>query len=544
MQRLHDRPWRATVGREGLDDHDREMLTLQPPMHPPSTLERLPAPPPPRRAAMTFDGRDMSHLLPLNHAMKASVRILVVDDEHTLRDSCATALRFEGYQVDVCSRGEEALQTLQRRTFDIVLVDLYMSGAAGMQLLGAARETNPDAIVIVITGKPTVETALETLRAGAWDYLPKPFTGSQLQVLVGRAAHTVHVGRETQALRAGATVGADEAVGMGSAPTFREAIALARRVATTDASVFITGESGSGKEMIAQFIHRHSRRASRPLVAVNCAALPETLLESEMFGHVKGAFTGAVRDKPGLLEAANGGTMFLDELIEMSKPIQAKLLRVIQDGVVRRVGSEETDAVVNVRFIAATNGDPEAAVRSGVMREDLYYRLRVVPIRVPTLRERAEDIPVLANYFLDHYWRRHRSAQEKAPSLTSAALWALRTYPWPGNVRELQNVIEHAVVLLEPGAEIGVEDIPFITDKRTDADLITACEEEGGEDSYYVARDRLLGQFDKRFLTRVIIRAGGNLSKAARLAKVDRTTFYRLMERHGLQRDLLSGPEK
>ena len=472
--------------------------------------------------------------------MKASVRILVVDDEHTLRDSCATALRFEGYQVEVCSRGEEARETLQRRAFDIVLADLYMTGAPGMELLNTALTTNPNTIVIVITGKPTVETALETLRAGAWDYLPKPFTGSQLQVLIGRAAHTVHVARETQALRAGAEVGADEAIGMGSSRAFRDAITLARRVATTDASVFITGESGSGKEMIAQFIHRNSRRASRPLVAVNCAALPETLLESEMFGHVKGAFTGAVRDKPGLLEAANGGTMFLDELIEMSKPIQAKLLRVIQDGVVRRVGSEETDAVVNVRFIAATNGDPEAAVRSGVLRDDLYYRLRVVPIRVPALRERSDDIPILANYFLAHYWRRHRAADERAPTLSKAALWALKAHAWPGNVRELQNVIEHAVVLLEPGAEIGVEDIPFITDQRTDAELITATEEEG-DDGYYAARDRLLGRFDKRYLTRVVIRAGGNLSKAARLAKVDRTTFYRLMERHSLQRDLLGG---
>jgi DNA-binding NtrC family response regulator len=486
----------------------------------------------------------MSHLLPLDSTMKASVRILVIDDERVLRDSCATALRFEGYQVEVCGRGEEALETMQRRTFDIVLVDLYMSGTAGIQLIGAALAANPDAIVIVITGKPTVETALESLRAGAWDYLPKPFTGSQLQVLVGRAAHTVHVARETQALRAGAEVGADEAVGMGTAKAFRDAIALARRVATTDASVFITGESGSGKEMIAQFIHQNSRRASRPLVAVNCAALPETLLESEMFGHVKGAFTGAVRDKPGLLETANGGTMFLDELIEMPKSIQAKLLRVIQDGVVRRVGSEETDAVVNVRFIAATNRDPEAAVRSGILRDDLYYRLRVVPIKVPTLRDRADDVPVLANHFLDHYWRRHRNADEKPPTFSKAALWALRAHSWPGNVRELQNVIEHAVVLLEPGAEIGVDDIPFISDERSDSELIQAAEQEGGDDGYYAARDRLLGQFDKRFLTRVVIRAGGNLSKAARLAKVDRTTFYRLMERHGLQRDLLNGSDK
>jgi DNA-binding NtrC family response regulator len=486
----------------------------------------------------------MSHLLPLNSTIKASVRILVIDDERTLRDSCATALRYEGYQVEVCGRHEEARDALQRRAFDIVLVDLYMNGAAGMQLIGAALAANPDAIVIVITGKPTVETALETLRAGAWDYLPKPFTGSQLQVLVGRAAHTVHVSRETHAQRAAAEVGPDDAVGMGTARVFREAIALARRVATTDASVFITGESGSGKEMIAQFIHRHSRRASRPLVAVNCAALPETLLESEMFGHVKGAFTGAVRDKPGLLEAANGGTMFLDELIEMPKPIQAKLLRVIQDGVVRRVGSEETDAVVNVRFIAATNRDPEAAVHLGLLRDDLYYRLRVVPIRVPTLRDRADDVPVLANYFLDHYWRRHRSADERPPTFTKAALWALRTHSWPGNVRELQNVIEHAVVLLEPGAEIGVDDIPFISDQRPDAELITASEQEGDAEGYYAARDRLLGEFDKRFLTRVVIRAGGNLSKAARLAKVDRTTFYRLMDRHSLQRDLMGPQDK
>jgi DNA-binding NtrC family response regulator len=491
-----------------------------------------------------MDGRDMSHLLPLNPTMKASVRILVIDDERILRDSCATTLRFEGYQVEVCGRDEEALETLQRRNFDIVLVDLYMNGSAGTQLIGAALAANPDAIVIVITGKPTVETALETLRAGAWDYLPKPFTGSQLQVLVGRAAHTVHVGRETQALREGAEVGADDAVAMGTAPAFRDSIALARRVAATDASVFITGESGSGKEMIAQFIHRHSRRASRPLVAVNCAALPETLLESEMFGHVKGAFTGAVRDKPGLLEVANGGTMLLDELIEMPKPIQAKLLRVIQDGVVRRVGSEETDAVVNVRFIAATNRDPEAAVRAGLLRDDLYYRLRVVPIRVPTLRDRADDVPVLANYFLEYYWRRHRTLEEKLPTFTKAALWALRTHSWPGNVRELQNVIEHAVVLLDPGAEIGVEDIPFINDQRSDAELIQAAEQDGADDSYYTARDRLLSQFDRRFLTRVVMRAGGNLSKAARLANVDRTTFYRLMERTGLQRDLLNGGDK
>src|SRR5216110_1084232 len=211
-----------------------------------------------------------------------------------------------------------------------------------------------------------------------------------------------------------------------------------------------------------------------------------------MFGHVKGAFTGAVRDKPGLLEAANGGTMFLDELIEMPKPIQAKLLRVIQDGVVRRVGSESTDAIVNVRFIAATNRHPEDAVRSGTLREDLYYRLRVVPIHVPSLRERPDDVPLLANHFLAHYWGRHRDPTTPVPKLSKGALWALGAHAWPGNVRELQNVIEHAVVLLEPGAEVRPEDIPFIESGGTDPEKLADEEPEGDEASYYSARDRQL----------------------------------------------------
>jgi len=318
-----------------------------------------------------------------------------------------------------------------------------------------------------MTGNPSVESSVEALRQGAFDYLPKPFSASHLQVLIGRAVHTLLVARETreqQDTLDRAQVQTDKLTLLGTAPAFRRAIELARKVAPTDASVFITGESGSGKEMIAQFIHHHSRRSSRPFVAVNCAALPEGLLESEMFGHRKGAFTGAVRDKPGLLEAAHGGTLFLDELVEMPKSIQAKLLRVIQDGVVRRVGSETTDAVVNVRFIAATNVDPEGAVKAGDMREDLYYRLRVVPINVPALRERPEDIPLLADYFLSTYWVRHRRKGAPFPRLTDAALRALCGYAWRGNVRELQNVIEHVAVVVEPGAEIRPEDLHLTGD--------------------------------------------------------------------------------
>src|SRR3989475_195251 len=399
------------------------------------------------------DVHEPAALLAIGPEAKARVRILVVDDEHTLRESCAAVLRHEGYDVTVCSRGQEALDLLKRRAFDLVLVDLYMSQVDGLSLLRTALGTNHDTMVIVMTGNPSVESSVEALRQGAFDYLPKPFS------------------------------------------------------------------------------------------AVNCAAVPEGLLESEMFGHRKGAFTGAVRDKPGLLEAANGGTLFLDELIEMPKPIQAKLLRVIQDGVVRRVGSETTDAVVNVRFIAATNGDPESSVESGDMREDLYYRLKVVPIHVPALRERPEDIPLLADYFLSTYWVRHRRKGAPFPRLTDAALRALCGYAWRGNVRELQNVIEHVAVVVEPAADIRPEDLHLAGDPTPEvtganpASLISTLLEE----SYHAARDRVIAQFERQYLTWLVNRASGNMSKAARIAGVDRTTLYRLMERHGLQRSPTAG---
>jgi DNA-binding NtrC family response regulator len=489
--------------------------------------------------------QNLAALLPIGPELKARMRILIVDDEHTLRESCATVLRQEGYDVTVSGRAQEALDLFKRRAFDIALVDLYMPQVGGLALLRAALATNRDTLVIVMTGNPSVDSSVEALRQGAFDYLPKPFSATHLQILMGRAVHTLLVAQETRQQQPDIErhqASSGKITLFGTAPAFHRAVELARKVAPTDASVFITGESGSGKEMIAQFIHHNSRRSSRPFVAVNCAALPEGLLESEMFGHRKGAFTGAVRDKPGLLEAANGGTLFLDELVEMSKPIQAKLLRVIQDGVVRRVGSETTDAVVNVRFIAATNSDPDAIVKAGNLREDLYYRLRVVPIHVPALRERPEDIPILTEYFLSTYWVRHRSKGAPFPQLTDAAIRALCAYPWRGNVRELQNVIEHLAVIAAPGSPIAPDQLQLAGDAThvpgaNPASLVSTVLEE----SYHVARDRVIAQFERQYLTWLVNRASGNMSKAARIAGVDRTTLYRMMERHGLQRSPTAG---
>jgi len=485
-------------------------------------------------------GRDP---LSIPSEVKASIRILIIDDERTLRESCASVLQMDGFHVTLIGRGEEALEAVRRRKFDIILVDLYMSQSSGMDILRAALEFNPDSIVVVMTGNPSVTSSIEALRAGAWDYLPKPFSATHLQVLIGRASHAVMVARETRDLKeqlASKGQHSEKISLIGISPLFRQAVDLARKVAGTDASVFISGESGTGKEVIAQFIHQHSRRSSRTLVPINCAALPEPLLESEMFGHRKGAFTGADRDKPGLLETASGGTLFLDEVTEMSLPLQAKLLRVIQDGVVRRVGSETQDSLVDVRYIAATNRDPQDAVNQGALRGDLFYRLRVVPIKLPPLRKRLEDIPLLANHFLTYFWNRHRQMGERVPKLSDASVGFLRARPWRGNVRELQNVIEHVAVLAEPDQIIQPNDIPIYDD----------VSESGGEaasggpmldEAYHTAKDRVVAQFEREYLSRLVGRAGGNMSKAARLASIDRTTLYRLMDKHNFQRSDDSG---
>ena len=480
--------------------------------------------------------------LPVSSEVKARTRVLIVDDEPTLRETCASVLTLDGYAVTACARGADARDLLSRRSFDVALVDLYMTEVDGRTLLRTALETNPATLVVVMTGDPSLESCLEVLQAGAWDYLPKPFSAAHLQVLIGRAAHTVLVARETDASKSTGSRGADDKsiTHVGSSREFRRAVELAQRVAATDAAVLITGESGTGKELLARFMHQQSRRATRPFVTLDCA-LPEQLLEVEMFGSRAGAVPDPARDKIGLLEAANGGTLFLDDLVSIPKPTQAKLMGVLQDGVVRRGGSDE-DAVVNVRIISATNRDPEDAVRRGDLREDLFYRLRVVPIHLPALRERTEDIPLLADYFFNWYWARRRLPGTPPPEFTEAALRALAAHPWRGNVRELQNVMENVAVVTEAGLAITERDLPLRDEPHApNGDGQSSLSSGEMEVSYHAARDRVIAQFEVRYLSWLLQRAAGNMSEAARIAGVDRTTLYRLMERHGLHREPNAG---
>jgi DNA-binding NtrC family response regulator len=477
---------------------------------------------------------------------RETIRILIVDDDRTLRESCASILSGEGYQISTSGRGDEALQMIRRLHPDIVLLDLYLPDVSGMEILQEAVRLQPSCLVIVMTGKASVESSIEVLRAGAWSYIPKPFSAVHLNILIGRAAHSVMVGRESLQQQASQTVvGHSERITLlGKSEAFTRVITAARRVAGTDASVFIHGESGTGKELIAQFIHQNSRRSSREMVSINSAAMPETLLESEMFGHVAGAFSGAIRDKKGLLEAADGGTLFLDEINEMPLAVQAKLLRVIQDGVVRRLGSISVDAVVDVRFIAATNQDPLEAVRLGKLRKDLRYRLCVFPIEIPPLRDRPDDIVVLAEHYLRAFWEKHRRG-EACPTLSGDAVATLCRWPWHGNVRELRNMMEHTVVIMPPGA--GVVESEILPLQESPMQFEGASAGSGVyplHTDYHSARELLLSDFEQTYLRTIVRKANGNLSDAARIAGVDRTTLYRLMEKHDFRKgDLAATPQ-
>ena len=375
--------------------------------------------------------------------MYSQANILVIDDEETMRDSCQQALSRSGNIVEVAEEGTKGLEMLGKESFDLVILDLKMPGLSGMEVLKRIKEDEPEVVVVVITGYATVESAVEAMKAGAYDFIPKPFTPESLRMIVNRALEKRKLSLENILLRAELKDKISEDMIIGQNAKMHEVEQLVRKVAPTDSTVMITGETGTGKELIARAIHRQSNRKDKPFIVVDCGGLVESLFESELFGHIKGSFTGATETKYGRFEVADGGTVFLDEVGNISMNIQAKLLQAIQEKEITRVGS--TKAIkVDVRIIAATNQDLLQGIKEGTFREDLFYRLSVVPIALPALRERKEDIPLLVKYFLIKY---NKKREKNVTGISKEAMKILTGYDWPGNVRELENVIERAVVL-------------------------------------------------------------------------------------------------
>jgi two-component system response regulator HydG len=443
-------------------------------------------------------------------------KVLVVDDQKNMRATTAIVLRSAGHTVDEAEDGAAALQLVQQRAFDVVLTDLRMPGVDGMDVLREAQRLAPETQVIVMTAYGTIESAVEAIRLGAYDFLAKPFKEDELLLRVGKALEKRRLVGEVSLLSGEFRRRYGHEHIVGRSPVIQELLDRVVRVAPTDATVLISGESGTGKELVAKALHVASRRGERPFVPVNCAAVTETLLESELFGHAKGAFTGASRARRGLFEEANGGTLFIDEIGETSPGFQAKLLRALQEGEIRRVG-ESAPVQVDVRVIAATNQDLRRAIAEKRFREDLYYRLAVVPIRIPPLRERREDVPLLALHFLDRFVKRTGSAR----SLTPEAVARLLEHDWPGNVRELENVIEQAAALA-PGAEIRAADVQI---ERHGA--------PGGEGLRTLAAT--VEDAERRAIEAAIARSGGDLRKVARELGVSATTLWRKMKRLGIE---------
>jgi DNA-binding NtrC family response regulator len=461
------------------------------------------------------------------------VSVLIVDDEELLVKSCGQILSSEGYAVYSEGRGRNALEVVRRHHPDVVLTDLMLPDMDGLALLKEIKKLAPETLVVMITGFATVDSSVEAIRAGAYDYIPKPFTATQLRILIGRAAQQVRLVRDNAQLRDQLKrhYSFDNIVGTSEA--IQKVFSVVSRVAPTDASVFISGESGTGKELIARAIHTNSRRSARPFMAINCAALPDHLLESELFGHEKGAFTGADVQRRGLLEVASGGTFFMDEISEMSMELQAKLLRVIQERRIRRVGGE-SEISIDVRWVSATNRDPDQAVRDGALRQDLLYRLNVVPIRLPALRQRKEDIPALAQHFLRRFAQEYDRDNLR---FSAEALRELSEYDFPGNVRELQNVVERIVSMCLPGQEIGLEEMPEELTQRGGggAGGVRPMNIFNADQPFHDAKTDAISVFEKEYLQDLLKRHNGNISQAARTAGIDRKTIHRMLSKYNLE---------
>ena len=458
--------------------------------------------------------------MPETPATQSRGRILVVDDQRNMRATTALLLRAEGFEVAEAGGGEEALDTLAKQPFDVMLTDLKMEPMDGLTLLKKAVEAAPPTHVIVMTAYGSIETAVEAMRRGAYDYITKPFKDGEL-------VHRVEKALERARLQSAVDLFADEfnqrhglTALVGKSAAMRELTARISRVATSDATVLVQGESGTGKELVARAIHTLSARRKAPFVPVNCAAITESLLESELFGHAKGAFTGAVKARRGLFEEAHGGTIFIDEVTETAPAFQSKLLRVLQEGEVRRVG-ESASIKVDVRTVAATNRDIEKEVAEKRFRQDLYYRLAVVPLVVPPLRERLDDVPLLAQHFLERANARSRRPHRLSPS----AVEHLMGYNFPGNVRELENLVEQAAALAER-EELGPEDFP-LRKKSGETPVIQSSGVQTLADAVTDA--------ERRTILAALDQSPNDLARVSESLGISATTLWRKMKRLGLK---------
>ena len=464
-------------------------------------------------------------------------KILIVDDEQDALENCRRILSRVPYQCVTESNSVRALDVIERERPGLILTDLRMPTLDGIEVLTAAKRLDPSVQVVLLTAHATVQTAVTSMRYGAFDYITKPFSSADLVQVARRAfgedgpLPLTGSGKAEDGARLGPSPPrgrASFAHMIGESPAMQAVFNLIDKVAPTHSNVLVYGESGTGKELVAHAIHDASLRADRPFVPVDCVSLPDTLLESELFGHEKGAFTGAHISKPGLFEIASGGTIFLDEVSGMSQTLQSRLLRVLQERQMRRVGGVRF-MNVDVRVIAASNQDLEAACRRGEFREDLYYRLNVIPIALPPLRSRAGDIPLLAREFIQRFMRQQGPGVAFVPDLSASAAELLSGYPWPGNVRELQNVIERAAVLTD-GPIITSAHLPERL-RRTESDDSGAHETA----SFKHAKQAAVTTWERSFLIELLKRHDGHMGRAARESGVDRKTIERMVKKHGLR---------
>jgi DNA-binding NtrC family response regulator len=448
--------------------------------------------------------------------------ILVVEDDPNMLETCCQVLKRGGYEVVAANSGKVAEEILKTQSIDVVVTDLKMPKISGLDVLKIAKEVDQQIIVILITAFPTVETAIEAMKSGAFDYIVKPFSGEELLSVVERSLEKRRTKEAFGFLQAQLRKSFKLSGIVGRSPVMMKLFEDIRKAALVDANILILGESGSGKELVARAIHENSSRRERPFLPINCAAIPENLIESELFGYERGAFTDARVSKEGLIELADGGTLFLDEICELAPSTQAKLLRALEEGVLRRLGGRKA-ITFNVRFIAATNRDIYCELREGRFREDLFFRINVIEIKIPPLRERQEDIPLLAAYFLELFSTQY---SKKIDGITQHAMELLSRYEWPGNVRELKNAIERAVAYTKG---------PFITPEDLPSGIIksTQLNSNDGYD-FYKWREKILERLEREFLEKALKEHRGNVTHTARALGIHRSTLQRLMRKYDI----------